>query len=283
MKRMRMVGTGLLGALAISMALAVAASAGEYNLKMLPEVGRCVKVGRGAGGEFRRGGCVQSEATGTWQWRSGPGAKPKFTGTAHAAFKLNPQNTGSNGPVSCNTVEVAGEYTGPKNLKTTLTFKGCTALGETSCQNKAGSPEGQITSEELLGELGRISQVKSRAGWNLKPATGSNLASFECGAKIVAGTSTGGGITRELQGSVIGRVEKVNRMLAEIRLIFALKHGVQSPERFEGGVKDTLTMLIGEKLPGTGKTSHATTFEARVPLRGEEALEVLGKCTGTGC
>src|SRR4029077_2568573 len=131
----------------------------EYNLKMLPEVGRCKQVGRG--GEFRRGGGVQGEATGTWDWFSGPGAKPKFTGTAKGRYALALHGAGPSASVVCQAVEAAGEYTGPKNLKATLTFTTCTS-GEGPCQNKVTSPAGQVATEPLVGELGFILRAKKR-------------------------------------------------------------------------------------------------------------------------
>jgi hypothetical protein len=287
MTRMRVLGLSLVGAIAASFVLAAGASATEYNLKMLPELGRCHLVGRGA--EFRGSKCVRSEpGIGTYQWLSGPGAKNKFTGSLKEPIELQVRGTSnlSNASTVCSSATLSGEYTGPKNLKiTSLVFQGCRS-GEGECQNKAGSTDGEITAEELVGELGFISHPKRlKVGWDLKPATGSNLASFECGgAEKTLGKSIGGGATREVQASVIGKIEPVNHMTTSLGVVFALdKHGAQFPERFEGGVKDTLTTILGEKLPGTGKSTHPAVFLTTASLHNEEPLEVLGKCTGAAC
>jgi hypothetical protein len=278
MTRMRILGPGLLAVLAASGLLAASASAGEYNLKLLPEIGRCIKVG--AGGEFRGVRCLRSEpGAGNYSWFSGPGEKKKFSGTLKEPITLETHGAGS-AVISCGSAEAEGEYTGPKNLKVTkLVFHGC--AGAAPCENEVGSTVGEIGAKELEGELGFISHPKRlKVGWDLKSASGSNLASFECGATELSGKSLGNGIKRELQGSVIGRIEPLNRMIPEYALADELKKGVQFPERFEKGVKDTLTTLVGEKPPGTGKTSEATTFVARDLIKNEEPLEVLGRCVG---
>jgi hypothetical protein len=279
MMRIRILGPGFLAVLAACMLLAASASAGEYNLKMLPEIGRCVKVG--GGGEYKGARCIRSEpGVGKYNWLSGPGAKKNFSGTLQEPIDLETHGAGAS-MLNCNSAEAEGEYTGPKNLKVTkLVFHGCTVGGKT-CQNEAGSTMGEVSAKELDGELGFISHPKRlKVGWDLKPASGSNLASFECGATEVLGKSTGNGIARELQGSVIGRIEPIDRMVSEYAAVYELKKGAQFPERFEGGVKDTLTTIVGEALPGTGKTSEPSTLFVRDTFKNGEALEVLGKCIG---
>jgi hypothetical protein len=284
MMRMRLLGMGLFGALLASLVIAAGASAGEYNLKTLPEIGRCKDVGGHS--EFRGRKCtLSSPGTGRFEWFSGPGPKPGFSGT----IKGGSQFTAAGAPgasLVCGTVEIHGEYTGPKNLKvTSLVFQGCHGP-EGECQTGAGSTAGEIVAEELVGELGYISHPKKlKLGWDLKPASGSNLAKFECGGTIVGGKSLGGGASREVQGSVIGKIEPIDKMTSEplLKQELAKKSTAQFPERFEGGVKDTLSMIVGEKPPGLGKSMHATTFVGVEKLKGEEPMEALGRCTGVGC
>jgi hypothetical protein len=274
---------GLLCVFAVVAVFAANASAGEYNLKARPEIGRCLSVP--SGGEFRGKRCTLSEpGKGKSSWHSGPGAKQKFSGPVREGFKIVPVGF-ANGEINCITNgEIEGEYTGPKNLTIKkLLLKGCHS-GAGPCQTKAGSPEGEITFEELAGELGFISHPRPlKIGWDLHPKSGANLASFECGGEIVAGKSTGTGTSRELQGSVIGVAGSLDRMGTVFTLVDEIKHGAQFPQRFEHGVVDTLTMQVGEKLPGTGKTPFATLLRASSQLKGEEALEVLAKCAGSGC
>jgi hypothetical protein len=278
---MRLLGMGVLAALSASAVLAGAASAGEYNLKNLPEIGRCQKVG--GRGEFRGSKCNRAEPGRKYSWFSGPGSKPKFTGTVSQPIELTLRNN-SSGITGCSSGEVAGEYTGPKNLKITkLLLKGCHGSAG-ACVNSVGGTAGEVTFEELVGELGFIQRTKKvRLGWDLRPASGSNLAKYECGGMQVEGKVVTPGASREVQGSVIATIEPAGKMTSEFVLVMKEKSGGQSPERFEKGVTDTLTTILGEKLPGTGKTPFATVFVAKLHLKGEEALEAQGRCAGTGC
>lgn len=276
---------GLLCVLAVAAVFAATASAGEYNLKMRPEIGRCIKVA--AHGEFRGKRCTGSRpGSGKYVWYSGPGAKAKFSGVVREGVRFKVEVIGlPTATLGCNkNGEIEGEYTGPKNLTIKkLILRGC-GSGEGPCQNKVGSTVGELSFEELDAELGYISHPKKlKVGWDLHPKSGANLASFECGGEIVAEHSAGTGTPRELQGSVIVRVEPLDRMETTLSLVAEVKHGAQYPTKFEGGPPDTLSLVKGEKLPGMGKTTFPATLTARFGLTGEESLEVLGKCTGSGC
>jgi hypothetical protein len=275
---------GLLCALAVVAVFAANAAAGEYNLKMRPEIGSCFRVS--AHGEFRGPRCTLSEpGKGRFSWHSGPGAKAKFSGAVKEGLKLVAIGAPNGGGLTCvSSGEIEGEYTGPKNLTIKkLVLKSCRST-EGPCQNKVGSTEGEVTFEELDGALGYISHPRHlKIGWDLFPKSGSNLASFECGGEIVSGKSTGTGVSRELQGSVIAVVPQLDRMVASLMLVGEVKKGSQFPQKFEGGPGDTLVMQIGEKLPGKGKTAYRATLAGSASLHSEELLAVLGKCAGTGC
>lgn len=274
---------GLLCVLGVVAVLAANAFASEYNLKMRPEIGRCIKVG--AHGEFRGKRCtLSSPGTGKYSWFSGPGAKAKFSGVVKEGFEVVPIGL-TNGAIACTSNgEIEGAYTGPKNLTVKkLVLKGCHSV-EGPCENKAGSTAGEISFEELEAELGFISHPKKlKVGWAIHPKSGANLATFECGGEIVAEKSTGTGIPRELQGTVIARVEPLDRMQKTLTLVAEVKHGAQYPTKFEGGPRVGLELVKGEKLPGKGKTPFPAQLIARTGLVGEELLEVLGKCSGAGC
>lgn len=279
MRTTRMITSAAAVALCGLAIFASSAAAGEYNLKMLPEIGRCAATERG---EYRGPKCTSSRpGKGRFDWRSGPGTSAKFTSTFEATTLTSPGDT-----ITCGAGNGTGEYTGPKSFKETLTFSDCSQSAkseeEALCQNGVGSTNGEVKFEELEGELGYISHPKRLAvGWDLKPASGSNLASFECGgANSTLGKSLGTGTTRELQGSVIGKVIPIDHMTNEFKISYALARGsvMQSPEHFEGGVNDTLTTLVG-----TAKTPEPTTMTASDRLVDEEPLEVLAKCKGSGC
>jgi hypothetical protein len=273
----------LLCVLAVVAAFAANAFAGEYNLKMRPEIGRCVKVA--AHGEFRGAKCTASQAGANHSWLSGPGAKPKFTAVIKEGLKVTAIGLASETITCSRPGEAEGEYTGPKNFTIKkLVLQGCRSGLEGECQNKVGSAAGEITFEELDGELGYISHPKKlKVGWDIHPKSGANLAVFECGAEIVSEKSLGNGASREIQGSVIGKIEPLDRMQTTLTLVDEVKNGLQVATKFEGGPRDTLTLVKGEKLPGMAKTPYAATLSARTVFKGEEALEVLGKCNGAGC
>jgi hypothetical protein len=262
---------------------AATAFASEYNLKMRPEIGRCIKVGS-PHGEFRGSRCTLSNPGGKYTWFSGPGAKPKFVGVVNEGFKIEVLGL-STATMTCNkNGAIEGEYTGPKNLTITkLVLKGC-GSGEGPCQNGSGSSVGELSFEELDAELGYISHPrKLKIGWVIHAKSGANLAKFECGGEIVAEKSLGNGVPRELQGSVIARVEPLDRMQKNLAVVAEIRHGAQEPRKLEGHSIVELLLVRGEKLPGMGHATFPALLSARTSLTDEELFEVLGKCNGAGC
>jgi hypothetical protein len=272
---------GLVCALAAGALIASYASGSEYNLRMLPEIGRCVRTAGHS--EYRGRHCVRGEAGGRYAWFSGASKKGFSIHFVQVKLK-SPGNT-----ITCTGGKGEGEYTTPKTFKLKkLTFSVCEQSAksgiEAQCQNGLGSKNGEVEFSELEGVLGWISHPKKlRVGWDLKPASGSSLASFECGgANAISEKSLGTGIKRELQGSVIGRILPVDNMAVEHSLSFELsKTGGQSPQKFEGGPADTLTTQVETK--PSEKTPEATVLAGEGKIKNEEELEALGKCVGSGC
>jgi hypothetical protein len=245
--------------------------------ELLPELGRCVPSARKLG-EFRGAHCnYEAGGRGNHNWLPGPGARKKFTSVIKSPALETPK---SGVLISCASGKAEGEYTGVKTLKVTkLTFSGCAqapAKGEASdCQN-IGSPAGQIETKELAGELGFIEvRPKAKVGVDLKAASGSQIAMFECGG-AVAGKGTGTGTLRELEGSVIGRAGNLNNMVSANSAAYEAKSGHQIPERFQGGAKDTLVTLVG-----AGKTAEPTTLVGLEEVTNEEPLEIRAKICNT--
>jgi hypothetical protein len=275
MKRKGLTGSLLVAVLAIGAIGATGASAA------LPEFGRCVKVTHGTG-EYNGGNCVALGGGRNYNWVAGPGATPKFT--ISTEFPVINSSGASKTTISCEFAEGEGEYTGVKSETVKkLVFRDCETPekpGETPeeaikrwCQN-VGNFRGEITASELSGELGYITAT-TLTGLDVKPLSGSNLAAFECGgANETTERGMGTGISRELQGSVIGRVANVNRMTTEGLVKYIVnKKGIQVPEHLEGGTKDTLTTLVGL----VEKTPEATTFSGVEGLTNAGALEVKTK------
>jgi hypothetical protein len=242
-----------------------------------PEFGRCVKVPHT--GEFNGGNCTGAEGGRNYQFVPGPGPNPKFT-TSFEASVISSSGA-SKTTITCEFAEGEGEYTGAKTetIKK-LAFKDCETpevVGKGAftrwCQN-AGNFRGEITANELSGELGYI-LAPTTVGLDLKPLSGSSLGLFECGgANETTEHGMGTGVFRELTGSVIGRVLKLNKMTTEgaAKYIFT-KTGKQVPEQLEGGTKDTLTTLVGL----TEKTPEPTLFSGAQSTTNGEAMEVKAK------
>jgi hypothetical protein len=276
----RKIGLCLVGSLAIAAMATTTASAAEYELEGPPEFGRCVlappKTGTYAGSH-----CIAlatNPGKGKYNWLPGPGANPKFSVSVNTAVL---SSTGAaKATITCPSGEAEGEYTGAKTVKLkTLVFRNCQKAGaktvfESFCQN-IGAFRGQITANELAGELGYILHVekKTKVGLDLKAATGKAIASFECGGALEQGEmGTGLGTLYELEGSVIGRIKLLNRMTTENFVTYTVAGGAQVPEKFEGGVKDTLILLTG-----VAKTAEPATLATIAEVENGEALEVKSR------
>ncbi len=237
MRRTKAIGWGL--ALACSCGLMTAASASAE----LPELGRCVKVTAGTGA-YTRANCLplSKTHTGEYEWLPGPGGNRAFKQTMS-----NPVFETVNGnKLVCAFVFVEGEFTGPKTEKiSTVVGEGCNLVGaKLSCQTsplEKGFIESTIP---LIGDLGPIpggiNPANPHLGWDLKPESGSKIIEFGCG-EGKAGVPVD---TVELQGSVIGRVIKTNLMQTTFTVTYKQEHGIQIPEAFIGGEKDTLTEIL---------------------------------------
>jgi hypothetical protein len=275
---MRKIGLCLVAALGIGMMAATTASAAEYELESPPEFGRCVKVAPKTGTYSGARCLTPAPGKGKYNWLAGPGAKPKFTAAVEAVVLTG---TGAGKAViKCEFGEAAGAYSGPKTLTLNkLVLSDCAKAGakttlESWCQS-IGAFRGEVTANELTGELGYIEHVgtKTKVGLDLKPTTGKALATFECGgASEVGEHGTGLGTLFELEGSVIGRIKLINKMSTENLVTYKVASGAQVPEKFEGGVKDTLTLLTG-----LAKTAEPATMSTFFEVANEEPMEVKSR------
>jgi len=277
MSRMRWRGKAgllLVSLVAVGAVATASASAAEYQLAGLPELGRCVKVAPKTG-EYSGRSCLHpAPGKGRWSWLPGNGAKAKFK-----VFAESPVLTTAKETITCAFGEAEGAYTGPKTSTVKLVLSDCQQAGaktalQSWCQN-VGAFRGEVSTNELTGELGFIEYAgkKGKVGWDLQAKTGKALATFECGgASEVGERGTGTGTPMEIEGSVIGRVTKINRMTEENFVSYVVKSGVQLPEKFEGGVKDTLTVLVG-----LTKTAEAGTLSTVAEITNEEPLEIKAR------
>jgi hypothetical protein len=221
---------------------------------VLPEIGQCVQHGAGV---YKSSGCTikaTGKRAGDYEWQPWPASKDGFhstggTVTLEAARKAT---------IKCTANTLAGEYNRPQTAVLEITPTGCEAngIGGGKCQSQ-GASTGEIKTVALDGQLGTIETgAKPTIGWELTPTSGTELAVFTCGSTEVS-----------LEGSVIAPVKTVDKMRAAFTLKFMGKKGVQVPERFAGGSKDTLILHT----PGG---SEAIGLMGTLTMSGEEDIEI---------
>jgi hypothetical protein len=142
--------------------------------------------------------------------------------------------------VTCTSSSSDGEYTGPKTQKVSLVLSGCSQGPKTAsvpCQSSSAAA-GEVRTTPLEGGMEFIHEGEATevpiVGVDLKPASGTTIAAFECGGKAVS-----------VGGSVIVPVTPVEKMSTAFKLKAAGSGGKQSPDAFEVGPTDTPTFNEG--------------------------------------
>jgi hypothetical protein len=265
MGRFRIVVLCLLGLCAFAAVAATSASA------ELPELGRCVKVATPATGEFTRSNCigVSKKHTGEFEWVPGPGAAAGFKALT-SIVKIET----AGGKIGCTDAQLTGEYTGTKTVKVTkLVIQGCEDVGPMFPCYSNPLEKGTIESENpLVGELGVIpggTETNPWVGLDLKSENSlMPFVSFQCG-------EGGGTLLISLEGSVIGRLTKTNKMASEFGITYKQSEGKQLFTAFTGGEEDVLTEIT-RPIGGTTKEEQARLVTTMGITNGE-ALEVKAK------
>jgi hypothetical protein len=222
----------------------------------LPELGRCVKAATHQG-NFYDSSCISETGPvreGKYEWLPGPGAAGKFKGVSNA---MTLETLGKT-KIKCTAGSSEGEYTGPKTQTVSLRLTGCltgSGAAAKSCQSAAA---GEIQTATLAGSIDFIKENLQQEipviGVDLRPASGSDLATFECG-----------GSPQSLSGSVIVPITVVDKMKTSFKEKASATGGIQAPEAFEEASKDTLS--LGGEQAGLNGTVTQTN---------EEALEIKG-------
>jgi len=228
-------------------------------VRPLPDIGRCVKVAGPALSAYGNATCTEeSPGQGKFEWTEGPGPARKFSGVG---TKVTLATVGGSS-VICTASSNEGEYTGPKAATISLKLTGCTkASGKVKIACQSGATAGEIQTAALEGGLNFIKENEEPTapvvGMDLKPVSGSTVASFECG-----------GSSATVSGSVIAPISSIDKMVSSFKLKAAELGGVQSPEAFEEGAKDTLSFTpSGGSAEGAGLTTTTTNTN-------EEKLEI---------
>ena len=250
--------------------LAVASASNVLAQRALPELGRCVKLtGEKVGkevhyhGSYTAADCVEENQfhTGAYEFFPGPGEHKAFTSKSSAVTL----ETVGGKKVKCVSSQGTGEYTGPKSATESITLTGCKAPSGTC--HTPGTGEGEVTAPGLQATLGFIENVETSGefhlslGWDLAHA--GQLASAECGASKEA---------LVLTGSVIGKIEPIDKSVAAYTTKFTQKAGKQLPESFEGGPADTISASFGGASPEQAGLAAAqrVTNEEKLLFKAEQ-------------
>jgi len=259
------------------------ASAAEYPLTGLPELGRCKNVGSGGG--YTSNGCIKVAAThnGRFEWFPGPGEKPKFE--ASAIQEANLETVGKQ-KVHCGPSEIIGTWLDGKKASVELFFHGCTEVAnKTACTTPEVGPQKETeikTLEPLEGEIGFISGKggeKPKVGIDLKSSSSNPMLTFTCGPPPGEIPPTKPTVAWTVEGSVIGQLKPIDVMRIEGKAIFVAVAGKQVPEKFEEGVTDVPIAKYGTPLPSTTEEGGLTLKEEHktIVTESEEPLEIKAK------
>jgi hypothetical protein len=265
MKRIDVAGFSAVGVLLASLALASSAVAAEYPVTALPQLGRCVLVGK-LKGQWAGRNCSQlTPGKGSYEWNEGA-SKKKFEGISEALVPLETVGGKASGhAIVCSAATVSGEYTGAKTESVKLALIGCQRTStKQSCQTNPtpGMGEGEIEAS-LSGELGFIKTGSiPTAGWDWKGWS----VTATCG-KLPEVISTD-----KIEGSVIGQVLKTGIMIGEQKIKFRQTAGKQIPERFAGEPTDVLMSEF------TGSSKEQTSMAGTFVTESEEPLEIKVMC-----
>ena len=202
----------------------------------LPEIGRCVKLKKPTGKYLNAGCTTQSaEGAGSYEWSAGPGSASSFT-FKNGAVTLQ---TVSKIQIKCTENTYSGRYTSPQTASVNLKLAGCEPSNRfgITCQS-TGAPAGEVDFNSMEGRFGFISEgSEPTVGLALAPDSKAfpYMAQFACG-----------GVPVSITGSVIATYAPLNKMTATFTVSFKETAGKQTPEAFEGGVPQLLSMAIGE-------------------------------------
>jgi len=268
MKGSRSVLLCLVVAIVAGALAAPGASASEYGPREFPEVGRCVKTKIGEG-TYTGGACqfVAAPENGRYEWIPATASeKLSFEGGGGTTVLA----TLGHPTISCIGTNIKGEWLNEKQASVVIEMQGCTNQQNVQCTNVGGINKSEISSGSLTAEIGFIENVEKKVvvGMDFKPPFGQKaLFTYECG----------GGITEQnaVEGSVIAKWKPIQSMKTTFKAIFHVRTaGTQDPEKFETGLKDTLSTSYKQGLENLGEapstlsnkeiTGTSSKYEIRV-------------------
>ena len=270
-----------LAALAIGVAGAASASATEYPLTGLPEIGRCVKAATPKTGEYRGPKCIakQNAHEGEYNWLPGPGDKP---GINPRLLGLTLETTGKK-QIKCEFafLEEAAVTSGKEIKVKKLTLQGCIMVGTTfRCYSNPAETGTIETTTPLNGEVGFIPGSKNAAspwvGLDLKPESELTKTWFEASCGEAKAPPV---FQVAIEGSVIGRVKPLVKMVEnnQFELLYKQSGGVQIPTAFKEGVEDVLKQITTPILNPIEQKNEQVGLASIAEIATEESLEIRNR------
>jgi hypothetical protein len=243
MKRMRIMGLGIVAIFAMTALFAASASAGA------PEYGRCLAH---ATGKWKTSGCTTPSKAGEekFEWYPAEGAaangeskpivKKGFKSKANESLPIQLEGTGEalagvKTKIVCKTQSSEGEITGNKTaIATKIVFGGCESSGA-KCKGGATAVEGEIQVNDLSGVLGVekfgynkekkiVEPAKTKLANEFTPTAGEEFTHFECASLKVT-----------VRGHVLNPLT-ANKMLKSATVKFVASGGNQKPEHFSESI-----------------------------------------------
>jgi hypothetical protein len=253
MKVIRMGRRCLLAFLILGAITATTASA-RYEVRAMPELGRCVKVAVGTGG-FKGSACITHESGTKGQYEFMPASAAENITFEGAGTEVVLASSG-HPSVKCIDANVTGTLTGPKTATAKIEMQGCENTIGQLCHSV--NAENQIVSLPLEANLGFIKheevegKLSVKVGLDFKAQSPfTQMIQYEC--KESEETAT-------VEGSVIATDKPINKMASENKLVFHVTLKGQDPEKFQEGLKDTLSTTFAK---GLASTTVASTYSVK--------------------
>jgi hypothetical protein len=285
MRQVRRIGVCALAAVTLGLAVnAATASAVEYPVTGVPEIGRCLPKPGSGGFKGLKAICIvhSPTKTGNFEWYPGPGD----TNSIKLRLSQPRFETVNGGRIVCAFLFAKGEFTGGKTLKISgeTQIQGCALQPQNlACYSNPLEPNQIVSEIPLVGELGFIpgsTGTTPFVGLDLKAESelSKTMFEFKCGESGVfpppPATFTG-----SIEGSVIGRIKPTNKMVGTkvFALVFTQEKGIQKPTAFIGGVEDVLTQILTPTLNPTNPKIEQAGLAGGGELEVGEPMEIKAK------
>ncbi|HTZ65192.1 MAG TPA: hypothetical protein VMB51_13900 [Solirubrobacteraceae bacterium] len=255
MKRISVLGVGVVAALLLAVAAAGSASAAA------PEYGRCLKKAKVEGNGYANSKCttVGEGKKAKYEWVAGA-ERAKFTSTGG----IGVLTTVGGASVECKAESSDGEFVPGNNKEEAgvyVTFTGCKAEG-LPCTSPHHAT-GELETEELEGIVGWENKARKKTDLELYPAKSVKskfFIEFECSGLVI-----------KVRGNILVPV-KNDTMTDTTTLKFNDSKGKQKPEKWEESAEKAILESSFSNIGGGAWEQAGQKITSTV--KGEEKLEL---------